>query len=145
MAAINHPLGRARRGLPIPAAVGALNWWVLGAVLMVGMSAMLPVLQNSTATSRGFNMQHFQADETKLKGEISLVEANVAVLTSLSRIERRATEMGLGPTDNPIYVRVDIAGPAPAKIPSEYLPTHAPTRDEPEPWWRSLFNSLSLP
>lgn len=145
MAAINHPLGGARRGMPIPGSLGTLNWWVLGAVLMVGVSAMLPVLQNSTATSRGFNTQHFQADEAKLKGEISLVEADVAVLTSLSRIERRATEMGLGPTDNPIYVRVDVAGPAPAKIPSEYLPERAPKRDVPEPWWRSLFNLLSLP
>ena len=104
MAAINHPLGGARRGLPLPRPVGTLNWWVLGGVLMVGMSAMLPVIQSSAATSEGFRTQQSQSDEERLKGEISLLEADVAQLTSLPRIQRRATELGLGPSRQP-YLR----------------------------------------
>lgn len=145
MAAINHPYGGARRGLPVRTPFGTLNWWVLSAVLIVGLSAMLPVLQNSTATSQGFRTQSAQAEETRLNGDISLLEADVAELTSLTRIQRRAQEMGLGPSADPIFVHVDEAGPAPAKIPSENLPAATAHSDDPAPWWRSLFSWASVP
>ena len=145
MAAINHPLGGARRGIPLPRPVGSLNWWVLGGVLVVGVSAMLPVIQSSAATSEGFRTQASQSDEARLNAQISQLETDVAQLTSLPRIQRRATELGLAPAENPIYVRVDEPGPAPAKIPSEYLPAPAPKTDLPEPWWRSLINAVPLP
>lgn len=143
MAAINHPLGNARR-LPLPSPFGKPNWWVLSAVAIAGFSAMLPVLQNSAATSRGFDIQQSQARQAKIQGEISLLESDVARLTSLSRIGRRAKEIGLGPSDHPIYINVDEAGPQPAKIPAEYLPPVAPTRDIPDSWWQSLIDWLSL-
>ncbi len=145
MAAINHPYGGARRGLPVRTPFGTLNWWVLSAVLIAGLSAMLPVLQNSVATSEGFRAQSSQAEETRLNGEISLLEADVAQLTSLSRIQRRAEEMGLGPSADPIFVHVDEAGPAPAKIPSENLPVATAEPVKPEAWWRSLFSWVSVP
>lgn len=143
MAAINHPLGHGRR-LPLPVPFGKPNWWVLSAVAVAGLGAMLPVIQNSTATSRGFDIQRDAVRQAKLNGEISLVESDVARLTSLNRIERRAREIGLGPTDNPIYIKIDEAGPAPAKIPSEYLLPAAPSAVTPDSWWRSLVNLLSL-
>ncbi|MEO6099704.1 MAG: hypothetical protein ABIQ34_05245 [Tepidiformaceae bacterium] len=108
------------------------------------MGAMLPVIQNSTATSRGFDIQRGAARQAKLNGEISLVESDVARLTSLTRIERRAKEIGLGPTDNPIYISIDEAGPAPAKIPSEYLLPVSAKAEPPVSWWRSLVSLLSL-
>lgn len=143
MAAINHPLGHGRR-LPLTAPFSKPNWWVLSAVAIAGMGAMLPVLQNSTATSRGFDIQRDTARQAKLNGEISLVESDVARLTSLTRIERRAKEIGLGPTENPIYITIDEAGPAPAKVPSEYLLPAAPKAEPPDSWWRSLISLLSL-
>ena len=145
MAAIHHPLGGARRGLPFRRPVQSLNWWVLSGVLVVGVSAMLPVLQSSAATSEGFKTQEAQLQESKLQGDISVMEAEVSQLTSLTRIQRRATEMGLGPSDNPVYVHIDEPGPAPAKIPAEYLPRTVPTRGSPAPWWRSLVDWLPLP
>jgi hypothetical protein len=143
MAAINHPLGRPRR-LPLPVPTARPNWWVLSAVAIAGLSAMLPVLQNSAATTRGFEIQQSQAQQARLQGEIGLLESDVARFTSLTRIERRAKEIGLGPSDHPIYITVDEAGPQPAKIPSEYLPPLVPRRDTPDSWWRSLIDWLSL-
>ncbi|MBA4180063.1 MAG: hypothetical protein C0506_05685 [Anaerolinea sp.] len=143
MAALNHPLGHPRR-LPLPSPIGKPNWWVLSAVAIAGLSAMLPVLQNSAATSRGFDIQDSQATQARLNGEISLLESDVARLTSLSRIDRRAKEIGLGPSDHPIYITVDEAGPQPAKIPSEYLPPVVPKTDAPASPWRSLIDWLSL-
>ncbi|MGB4863912.1 MAG: hypothetical protein WBO97_15775 [Tepidiformaceae bacterium] len=143
MAAINHPLGRPRHSLPLPVpGVGRLNLWLAVAVVVAGVSALLPVLQNSLATSRGFDIQATQRQETTLNGQISLLEGEVASLTSIARIERRAREIGLGPAADPIYVHVDEPGPAPAKLPSEYLPKSDTPPVSTAPWWKSLVNWL---
>lgn len=142
MAAINHPLGGQRRSIPVPAGIGGLNWWLVGALLVAGMAAMLPVIQNSTATSEGFDLQAYQAQEAELRSQITLLEADVARLTSLKRIERRALEIGLVEASDPIYVNVNEPGPAPAKLPAEYLPRPEPARPDPEPWWKPLVNWL---
>lgn len=138
MATLHPPLGRARR-LPLPSPAGGPNWWLVAGVAIVGVAAMLPVLQNSTATSEGFGAQRYQAQEDQLNAQISVLESDLAQLTSLDRIQRRATELGLGPGQNPIYVTVDVPGPAPAKLPAEYLPTALPKPQvAPAPWWEPL-------
>ena len=129
----------------MPAPIRAVNWWVLGAITLATVSAMLPVLQNSSTTSRGFEVQELQAKQVRLEGETAIVESDVARLTSLARIQKRASEVGLVPATSPIYISVGVAGPAPAKIPAEYLPT--PQRDSPGPetGWGSLLRWLPSP
>lgn len=143
MAAINHPIPQSRR-IPVPVRLGGINWWVLGAIAVLGVGATLPVLQNSTATSRGFEVQALQARQDQLQSEIKQIESEVAQLTSLQRIQRRAETLGLVPGTDPIYIEVSEPGPAPAKIPSEYLPGPVHEADEPDPWWKSLLGWLSL-
>jgi hypothetical protein len=142
MAAIQHPLGGQRRGVPVPGGLGAINWWLIGALLVASAAAMLPVVQNSSATSEGFDLQAYQRQEAALKANISLLEADVARLTSLKRIERRAREIGLVDATDPIFVHVNEPGPAPAKLPSEYLPRLEPQRGEPDSWWKPLVGWL---
>lgn len=142
MAAINHPLGGQRRGIPVPGGVSGVNWWLIAALLVASAAAMLPVIQNSSATSEGFDLQAYQAREAALQADISLLEADVARLTSLKRIERRAREIGLVEATDPIFVAVNEPGPAPAKLPAEYLPRPEPQRAEPDPWWKPLVNWL---
>jgi hypothetical protein len=144
MAAINHPYGLGRKALPRVPILGRPNWWVLGAAAIVAVSAMLPVVQNSSATSRGFELQALRAEQAVLRGELGQLESDVARLTSLYRIERRATEIGLIPATKPVYVTVTEAGPAPAQVPAEYLPAEAPETGKPESWWQSLFGWLPL-
>ncbi len=143
MAAINHPYagspGSGRFGSP----VGQINRWLVLAVLVAGLSSLLPVLQNSSVTSRGFALQDIERQKISVLGQIDLVEADVARLTSLQRIERRASAMGLHPADAPLYVTVDEAGPAPAKIPAEYLSGPGVQTGGPVPWWRSLLDWLA--
>ena len=143
MAAINHPLGHARRGLPIPASGGGrVSFGLIAALILAAAGALAPVLSNSLATSRGFDLQASQRQETQLNGEIGVLESDVASLTSLQRIERRAREIGLGPADDPIYVSVTEPGPAPAKLPSEYLPKDDSRQVSSSPWWKSLVSWL---
>ena len=137
MATFNRPLGQ-RLPLPLPIPRGAINWWVVSAIVLFGFGAMLPVVQNSSATSQGFNVQRVRAEQTRLNGDIRLLEADVAQLSSLGRIQRRAEEIGMVPGDRPIYVQVTEAGPEPAKLPAEYLPGPVSKTDEPDSWWRSL-------
>jgi hypothetical protein len=142
MAAINHPLGHARRGLPIPTPRGNLNLGLGFAVTLAAVCSLLPVLQNSTATSRGFDIQAAQRREAEVRGEIGLLESEVASLTSITRIERRALEIGLLPVNDPIYVTVNEPGPAPAKLPSEFLPRTESRKGESSPWWKPLVSWL---
>ena len=147
MAAIHLPLPQSRRGFPLPfgSPLGRPNWWVLAAVAVVAISAMLPVVQNSTATSRGFQIQDLDGKKAELSGQIRLLESDVAGLTSLARIERRAREIGLEPGLDPLYVTVSEAGPEPAKLPSSYLPGPSRPAPKPEAWWRSLLSWVPLP
>lgn len=121
------------------------NGWIVASVLVVGIGATMPVVQASLATSRGFDSQLLDSEMTRLEAEISLMEGQVAELTSLDRIERRAQEIGLEPAGDAIYVSVDVPGPEPAKIPAEYLPRVSPETDDPAPWWATLLTWLPLP
>lgn len=142
MAAINRPFPQQRR-VPLPQRP-AINWWVLGALVVFGVGATLPVIQNSSATTRGFEVQALQQRQQELNGEIKQIESEVAALTSLQRIERRASQLGLVPDANPIYIEVSEPGPAPAKIPSEYLPEPGRIPERLAPWWKSLLSWLSF-
>jgi hypothetical protein len=124
MAAINHPLGNARRGLPLRTPSGRLNPGLLAAIAFTALAALLPVVQNSTATSRGFDIQSSQRQE------------------ALTRIERRAREIGLVPIPDPIFITVNEPGPAPAQLPSEYLPRPEARVVSSSPWWKSLVSWL---
>ncbi len=145
MATLPRPIGAHGRTVHFPPAIARANWWVIAAILIAGMSALLPVLQNSSATSRGYRVQSLQARQAELNGQIGELESEVARLTSQERIERRALENGLGPSSNPIFITVEVPGPAPAKIPAELLPSPQPRAAGAEPWWRSLFRWLPLP
>lgn len=146
MAAINHPLGRDRR----TAAPGErrsvrglrVNWLVLAACMLIGATAMLPVVQTSTATTTGFGIESLQAERARLQSEIAVLESETAELRSLDRIEARAVEIGLVQADAPHYVTIGEAGPTPAKLPARYLPEPIVEPNISDPWWVTLFNIL---
>ena len=145
MVSIPLPLRGAGRTADAPPVPGRSGRWVAAGIAVVGAAAMLPVLQKSTLTSRGFTLQQHQAEETRLRAEINVLGSEVARLTSQERIERRAFQLGLGPADDAIYIDVSVPGPAPAKTPAEFLPPQVDPAEEPAPWWRSLLSWLPLP
>jgi hypothetical protein len=139
MAAVNLP--RPTFALPLP----QLNWWLVSGLIILGLGGTLPVLQNSATTARGFDIRALEAEQAQLRTDISLLEADVARLTTVDRIERRALQLGLGPAgEPPIFVRIDEPGPAPAQIPSEYLPGSALKEPGPRPAWQRFLAKLFL-
>lgn len=145
MAAISLPVPRPRSAAPGRVSRGAINSWVIAGIAVLGISAILPVLQDSTATSRGFQIQEIQASNARTASQISQAEADVAGLTSLARIQRRASEIGLIPGEDPIYVTVTEPGPAPAKLPAEYLPRASLSQAGPDSWWQASDSSGQPP
>lgn len=153
MVAIRGPFGGVRsrpreeaRSRPhIGNPFGKGSWWVFAGIAIVGISALVPVIQSSMVTSEGFTMQRSQEQEATLAGQISILESEIGQMTSLGRIQHRALELGLQPSTDPDFIHVSVAGPAPAKLPSSYLPAPVPEQIHPESWWQSLTDWLPLP
>ncbi len=145
MVSIPHPLRGLGTTEPREEAASHPRRWVAAGIILVGAAAMLPVLQKSTLTSRGFTLQEHQAEHARLLSEVGILETEVARLTSHERVERRAAQIGLFPSEGAMFVHVDVPGPEPAKVPAEFLSPREPVTDDPEPWWRSLLGWLRLP
>ncbi len=121
MTALEQHTPQTHRGfLPLPK-LGVSGWVVAGA-LIVSASAMAPVVQNSLMTTQGRNLEVLEGEQTTLRVEMRQMEAEIARLISVERVARRASEMGLVPGTNAIFVTIGEAGPEPPKIPAEHLP-----------------------
>ena len=83
---------------------------------------MAPVVQNSLMTTQGRNLEVLEGEQNALRVEMRQLEAEIARLISVDRIARRASEIGLVPGANAIFVTIGAAGPEPPKIPAEHLP-----------------------
>lgn len=145
MASISRPLpGTAR----IPVVGPRLRpRTVAGAALATLVLASLwQVLQTSDATTTGFEIQRLERQREALQAEVHGLEADVAELSSLERIDREARErLGLVPPAQTVYL--DVGRPVPERqgIPTRYQP--APVGDLPgetarEPWWRGALRAL---
>jgi hypothetical protein len=142
MAAISVP---QVHGIPLPFGLGRLNWWVLGGLLILGGAGTLPVVQSSIATTRGFDTERIQAEQTALRNDIRLIENDIATVTNPARVLRRAQDLGFQVQLDPAYhVSVDVPGPDPVRLPGEYLPAPLPHSEGPAPWWQSLLAMVSL-
>lgn len=119
MTAMDRPAPRFR-GLSLPR-LGVSGWIVAGA-LIVSASAMAPVVQNSLMTTQGRNLEALAGEQNALRVEMRQLEAEIARLISVERIARRASEIGLLPGANAIFVTIGETGPEPPKIPAEHLP-----------------------
>ena len=143
MATILPPIGKAGRAIPLPRL--RVNGWVVGGLLLAGLGAVLPVIETSVATTRGFDNQELSAQRVQLQGDIRELEAELANFTSLQRIERRAQNLGMVPAEDPIYIEISEPGPEPAHVPAGLLPQATPETVKPESWWGSLIGWLPLP
>jgi hypothetical protein len=121
------------------------NWWVLAALMLIGASAMLPVIQTSSATTTGHGIQVLESQRAELRSEIAVLEADIAGMRSMDRIEQRARELGLHPANDPYYVEIETPGPYRARVPAQYQPDPIPQPQEDTAWWIDLLNGLGLP
>lgn len=144
MAVLNRTLSRTQ-----PKASTALR---LGPVLLVAglvvlIIALLQVVQTSEATTTSFAIQRRQQEKLELEASVRQLEAEVAALSSLSRIEQEARRLGLEPPQAQESVVVNVAWP---EADQQRLPTrYAPVGEEPievkredSSWWQDLLKLL---
>ncbi len=97
------------------------------AAVIVGFTAMLPLVQSSGATSRAGEIQQLQDDKNGMQARLRELELEVAGLGSLARIENEAkTRLQMELPKETHYIAVDAAPPEDDKLPSRYLPTERP-------------------
>jgi cell division protein FtsL len=99
------------------------------ATVIVGLAAMLPLVQSSGATSRAGNVQQLQDEKSGMQARLRELELEVAGLGSLNRIEHEArTRLQMEAPKETHYIGVDAPPPEEDKLPSRFLP---PEPEEP--------------
>lgn len=117
------------------------------AVMAIGLAGTLSLLPSSQATSTSYSMRQLETTRNDWRARTHELEAEIASLGSLERIEREARErLGMVPPTETIIITVDMPPPEKQIIPERFLPT---TEEKPEEdqqsWWESLIDFLPLP
>ncbi|MEE8369434.1 MAG: septum formation initiator family protein [Dehalococcoidia bacterium] len=116
------------------------------AALAIGLAALLPLIQSSSATSTNGNIRLLEQDLADWQARLREMELEVAGLSSLNRIEQEArTRLGMVQPEETTYITVP--GPAPLtwQLPDRFLPE---TIEQPQPGaslWDKAFGWIPLP
>jgi cell division protein FtsL len=95
---------------------------LLLAALAIGVTALIPLIQSSRATSTAGEVRTLEAQRADERARLRALELEIAQLGSLSRIEQEAAaRFKMGPPKVQNYIAVDAPGPQPRKLPSRYL------------------------
>jgi hypothetical protein len=103
------------------------------AALVIGVAALLPLIQSSSATSTAGDVRRLESERNDMRARLRALELEVAQMGSLTRIEQEAaSRFAMGPAKQQHYIAVDAPALEPRKIPSRYLPEPAEqTSDSP--------------
>ncbi|MFQ6020206.1 MAG: septum formation initiator family protein [Dehalococcoidia bacterium] len=117
------------------------------AAIAVGLAALLPIIQSSGATTTNTRVQRLRQELTDWDARTQALQAKMANLGGLDRIEREAAKrFKMVPPQETIYLQVDAAEPEPHKLPSRFLPPPEPS-SEPggSSLWEKLFGWIPRP
>lgn len=145
MASISRPLPETIR-IPVAGPRLRTRTALAGAIAVLVLASLWQVLQTSDATSTGFAIQRLERQREALQVQVHMLEAEVADLSSLNRLDREARDrLGLVPPPRTVHLDVDRPPPQRQALPTRYQP--APVDDralEPrnEPWWKGVARAL---
>jgi cell division protein FtsL len=134
------PNAQAQRGAtPVPLRNPTLPLVIMGAFLAIGLSALLPLVQSSGATSTAGEIGHLEQEKADWQTRLHELETDVASLGSLERIEAEARlRLKMVPPTNVHYLAVDAPPPAERRLPSRYLPRPPEPDDGGDSLWDKL-------
>lgn len=115
-----------------------------GAIAFVGL---LQVMQTSNATTASFATQRLEQQRLELQVSVQGLEAEVAGLSSLSRLQQEADRLGLVPPQEQQSLQVNVPGPQSQdeSLPSRFAPAgtaKARGGSSGSSWWQGLLKLL---
>ena len=145
MSAIDRPAARPAPAVT-PRRLGDLRRILLPAFGVLALLGLLQVSQVGDATSTGYSIRRLERERQDWDAQVRQLEAEVAALTSLDRVEREArNRLGLVPAKQRLYLDVSLAPPDQQLVPRRYLSLEegAPSgQTSGGSWWRSLLKLL---
>jgi len=93
------------------------------AAMIVGLAALLPLVQSSGATTAVGDITTLQRERDDWQTRLEEEQLKVAQMSSLSAIRKIAVErLHMGEADDIRYITVDAPAPAAESVPSRLLP-----------------------
>ena len=145
MAVLNRPFDRVPATASTSLRAGPV---LLVAVVAIVMVALLQLVQTSDATTRNFAIQQLEQERLELRTRTGQLEAEIAALSPLSRIEQEARErLGLEPAAAQQSLQVNVPWPGAGQqlLPTRFVPEEEPVvveQSDGSVWWRDLLELL---
>jgi cell division protein FtsL len=117
------------------------------ALVAIGLAALLPLLQNSQAVNTDYEIRQLERQRNDWEARTHELEAEIASLAALDRIEREARErLHMQAPEDTLYLTVDVARPESQPVPDRFLPPkEQESVKEDRSWWQSLLDLLPFP
>ena len=119
---------------------------VIICLVVIGLAGLLPLIQSSRVTSSSSDVRRLERARSDWQARLQELQAEIAFLGSLDRIEKEARErLGMVTPSETVYIVVDEPAPETQLVPLRFLP---PKEDEPrheDSWWESILGALPLP
>lgn len=136
---IARPAARPRLGMP---SLG-LRAVLLGGAMAVVLAGLLQVVQTSNVTSTGFTIQRLEQERLDWQARVHQLEAEVASLASLARVEQEARgRLGMVPAETRLYLEINAPVPSQPLLPTRFAPTPEPAESAERSWWQDLLDLL---
>lgn len=141
MSAISRAAARpAAASRARPWSLRRVLFWAFIAVALVGL---WQVIQISEVTTTGFNISRLGREQLNWQASVHELEAEVAALTSLERVEREARErLGMVPAEERLHLEVSVPAPRQQLIPRRYLDEELLSSESGDSWWEPLLRLL---
>ena len=115
-------------------------------LVVIGLAGLLPLMLSSRATSTSTEIRQLERVRNDWQARSQELEAEIAFLGSLDRIEKEARErLGMVPPTETIYVTVDEPAPEKQLMPLRFLPADKEQPRGDDSWWESILDMLPIP
>ena len=119
---------------------------VIICVMVIGLAGLLPLIQSSQVTSTSSDIRQLERARDGWQARLQELQADVAFLTSLDRIEKEARgRLGMVSPSETVYIVVDEPAPEVQPVPLRFLPSEEEQPHQEDSWWESILGKLPLP
>jgi cell division protein FtsL len=116
---------------------------ILGAFLVIALVGLLHVVQTSGLTATGYDLRELEQARLGRQAQVHQLEAEVAALTSMERIEGEARgRLGMVAPAKVETLEVHTLPPAQQLIPQRYFPEVAESTPKAGSWQQRLLRLL---